>query len=348
VTGASTQLRLVEISLDDARWPSFVEASPDATIFHSPAWLRAIAESYGFRGFALGVEDGERLRGLLPMTEVELPLRGRRWVSLPFTDVCPPLLDATVDAAELLDLLERARADAGVSSIEVRASVEGAIVQEPGVQHMLALGRDPEELRRRFRKSVWRMVRQAERNSLRVREATRAEDLLVTYYGLHLATRRRQGVPCQPRRFFDRLWEYVLEPGHGSVFLVERDGTANAGGVFLTGSPTLVYKYGASLPESWPLRPNHLLFWTAMQWGMVQGCERLHFGRSDVGNHGLRSFKSGWGAEERPLLYSAVGAAGHRILPRVPGLPRAVELAIRSSPRFVCRTLGERFYRFAA
>jgi Acetyltransferase (GNAT) domain len=144
------------------------------------------------------------------------------------------------------------------------------------------------------------------------------------------------------------LWENILEPGNGMLLLVEQGGTPAAGGVFLAGSPTLVYKYGASLPGLWNLRPNHLLFWTAMQWGIVHDCQLLHFGRSDIDNQGLRSFKSGWAAEEGPLVYSTVGTAEHRSLPRVPGLSRAVEFAIRRSPTFVCRSLGETFYRFAA
>ena len=85
-----------------------------------------------------------------------------------------------------------------------------------------------------------------------------------------------------------------------------------------------------------------------MQWGIVRRFDLLHFGRSDVENQGLRAFKSGWGAEERPLAYGTVGSGSRRSLPHPPGLSRAVEFAIRSSPPFVCRSLGEAFYRFAA
>jgi len=349
MTVERTQTTLVEIGLDDPRWPAFVGESADATIFHSPAWVRTVADSYGFRGFGLGlVDDHDELRGLLPIAEVDLPLRSRRWVSLPFTDVCPPLLGPGVDESAVGALVEQAVRDAGVSSIEVRSALAGASPSEQGVEHVLRLGLDPDELRRRFRTSTWRMVKQAERHGVRVRAAARAEDLLDTYYGLHLETRRRQGVPCQQRDFFRRLWENVLEPGHGFLVLAEYDNAVAAGAVFLAASPTLVYKYGASLPSLWKLRPNNLLFWTAMQWGIEHGSERMNFGRSDVDNQGLRAFKSGWGAEEQPLVYSTIGAERRGSVPHVPGLGRAVEFAIRSSPPVVCRRLGEALYRFAA
>ena len=342
-------MRLVEIPLDDSRWPAFLESSCTATVFHSPSWVRTLAESYGFRGFAIAlVDEGGCLWALLPMAEVDLPLRRRRWISLPFTDVCPPLFEPGVDEVAVLAPLEQARVDAEVASVEVHAPVEGAAHRVRGVEHVLLLDPDPNELRRRFKKQTWQQVKQAERQGLRVRVATRAEDLVETYYRLHLATRRRQGVPSQPRRFFERLWVNVLEPGHGFLLLAEHQGTSAGGAVFLTGSPTLVYKYSASLPRLWGLRPNNLLLWTAMQRGIAHGCTHLHFGRSDTENQGLRAFKSGWGAEEGTLVYSTVGPEAHTTSLHPPGLSRAAAFAIRRSPQAVCRTLGETLYRFAA
>src|SRR2546430_13324141 len=55
---------------------------------------------YGFRPFVLGVSEvpGELEAGL-PLLEVKDPIRGRRWVALPFTDRCPPLQSSS--AAEI-------------------------------------------------------------------------------------------------------------------------------------------------------------------------------------------------------------------------------------------------------
>ena len=185
-------MRLVEIPLDDARWPAFLERSRHATIFHSPAWVRTLGESYGFRGFALGLADEHgRIRGLLPMAGVDLPLRGRRWVSLPFTDVCPPLFDPGIDEAAVYVLLDQAGRDAGVNSIEVRAPLAGGSLRARGVEHVLPLGSDPDELRHRFKKTTWQKVRQAERQGLHVRVATRPEDL--ARHILRAASRLRGG-----------------------------------------------------------------------------------------------------------------------------------------------------------
>ena len=339
-----------ELSLDDPRWASYAAGHPHATIFHAPAWSRVLAGSYGFRAFALGVEDEGRLVGLVPVVEVAGVLQKRRWVSLPFTDVSPPLVDRPEDQEALVRELERARAAAGVDTVDLHAAVAGAVQVERGVEHVLVLPSDPEELRQGFKKQTWQHVQQAARNGLTARISSAREDLVERYFALHVATRRRQGVPAQPRRFFERVWEDVFEPGHGFVVFAEQDGRAAGGAVFLTGSRTLIYKYSASSPSMLRLRPNNLVLWTAMQEATARGCTEMNFGRSDLEHEGLRVFKASWGAEERPLFYSRLGDVPAAGVPAPGGgaVGRLAAATIRRSPPIVCRSLGRWFYRFAA
>jgi CelD/BcsL family acetyltransferase involved in cellulose biosynthesis len=338
--------RLVELSYDDPRWSEFAKRHPSATICHSPAWVRLIAETYRLRGFALGVASGDRIVGLIPMIETGGVLRRKRWVSLPFTDVCPPLLDHEVDEWTLVSLLESARSDAGVFAIDIHASIRDSLHKAAGFEHVLPLGPDAATVLQGSKPKNRQLVRQAIRAGLRPRIATSPEDLVRTYFAMHVVTRRRQGVPCQPRSFFERLWEQVIEPGDGFVLLAEHDGSPAGGAVFLSGSPTLVYKYSASDPSLLRLRPNNLVISTAIEWGCQHGCTALHFGRTDATNTGLRSFKSEWGAEERQLVYSRLGSLSVRGRRTEPGA--ALSFAIRNSPPIVCRALGSILYRFAA
>ena len=39
--------------LEDPRWIPFLEGHPDASIFHTPAWLQALHRTYGYRPLAL-------------------------------------------------------------------------------------------------------------------------------------------------------------------------------------------------------------------------------------------------------------------------------------------------------
>jgi CelD/BcsL family acetyltransferase involved in cellulose biosynthesis len=277
--------------------------------------------------------------------EVRSGFRRPRWVSLPFTDRCPPLAADGATPGRLVDLADRARKQANVARLEVHADLPGRGVhrQPRGVAHVLSLSPDPELTFRAFSRSqVQRNVRKAERSGLTLRRADAPEDLTESFYKLHLRTRRRLGVPVQPRRFFDVLWHRLIAPGLGFVDLAYHGRLPVAGAVFLTAGRTVVYKYGASEPSSWPLRPNNLIFWDAIRWGCENGFAAFDFGRSELDNRGLRRFKSGWGAIEEPLVYATLGAMPSR-KGRVIGASLLPPL-IRRGPLWFCRAIGEVAY----
>jgi CelD/BcsL family acetyltransferase involved in cellulose biosynthesis len=339
---------LLALAPEDEGWLEFVRHHPDALPFHHPSWSLVLSESYGYRQFVLAVADERgRIEGGMPVMEIRERFRPPRWVSLPFTDRCPPLAVDKVTAARLVGLAERARERAGVARLEVHADVSGGGVHRRlrGVAHVLSLSPDPEVTFQGFSRSqVRRNVRKAQRSALTLRRADTAEDLTESFYRLHLRTRRRLGVPIQPRRFFDVLWRRVIAPQRGFVLLAYRAERPVAGAIFLTAGRTVVYKFGASEPSSWPLRPNNLIFWDAIRWSCENGFARFDFGRSDVDNRGLRNFKNGWGAVEEPLVYATLGAEP----PRVGRLSGALPPLIRRAPLWLCRAIGEAAYRRAA
>ena len=351
VAAAETSLAAPAIlALDDPRWGWFVDHTEDATPFHHPSWARLLAESYRYKGFALAVADGdgEVIAGA-PFLEVRSLAGRRRWISLPFTDECPPL----AGSSEARDMLIRALADEEgqlrVPPVEIRAPIDalGWGVTAEAVIHELELEPDPDALRKRFSRSqVVRNIARAEREGVMVRRAAGERDL-DAFYRLHTRTRRRQGVPVQPRRFFELLWSRLVEPGLAFILLADvPGGEAVAGALFLQTGDTTIYKFGASDVDSLPLRPNHLIFWTAIQSACARGDRRFDFGRTDLGNAGLRAFKRGWGGEERPLRYSALApgaAAGAEGM-----ASRALGAAIRRGPKWVCTASGQALYRYAA
>jgi CelD/BcsL family acetyltransferase involved in cellulose biosynthesis len=343
---------VVELQLSDLRWRTFAASHPAALVFHRPAWAEMIVDCYGYRPFVLACLDADgRITGGLPVIEVRSLRRHLRWVALPFADLCPPLLSPDLSTETLTRALDDARRAAGVPALEVRAALAGpanAHLHSDAVIHTTRLERDPDALFARFHRSqVQRNVRRAEREQkISIRRADNARDLTRSFYGLHVQTRRRQGMPVQPRRFFEALWTYLLEPGDGYLLLAYADGEPVAGAVFLAGTSTITYKYGASDAAFWRLRPNHLLFWHALRGACENGYRWFDFGRSDLPDRGLRAFKSGWAAEERPLLYTTLAE-------RAPedgsgrGLAAARAL-LRRSPGWACRVAGELFYRYAA
>jgi len=338
-----------ELALSDGTWLDFVAGCPDALPYHHPAWASVVAEPYGFRPFALALRDasGGVVAGL-PVVEVKAPLRPKRWVSLPFTDSLHPLAHDDATHARLIAELDGYRRRAGIASVEVRAAVEGQNVfpVSEAYVHVLELGPDPDVVYRTFKRSqIQRRIEGGQHAGTLVRRGDEPSDLTRVFYELHTLTRRRHGVPVQPRRLFELIWERIVTAGLGFVLIAEVQGRPAAGALFLAWNRTVVYKYSAALPELMPFRPVHLILWHAIEWACENGYRSFDFGRSELDDDGLREFKRGWGTEERPLRYSALAdrppSAGAQS-------PRALEAVIRRSPPFVTRLLGELFYRYAA
>jgi CelD/BcsL family acetyltransferase involved in cellulose biosynthesis len=339
-----------KLALSDPRWGAFVDACAGSTPFHDPAWAELLALTYGYQGFAVAVCDGDgRLLAGAPFLEVRSLSRRRRWISLPFTDECSLLSTDDVPVTEGPGCVALALEQLGAPPVELRGDMDGVgwRTGADAVIHELDLVPDVEQLRKGFSRSqVIRNIARAEREGVSVRRAVDPRDL-DAFYALHTRTRQRQGVPVQPRRFFDLLWSRLVASDKAFILLADGGGReAVAGALFLVGGGSTIYKFGASDVDSWPLRPNHLIFWTAIREARERGDRRFDFGRTDLGNSGLRSFKSGWGAQERLLKYStlAPGAtAGAEGL-----ASRALSVAIRKGPQWVCRGTGAALYRYAA
>jgi CelD/BcsL family acetyltransferase involved in cellulose biosynthesis len=341
---------VTDLSLSDERWTRFVESREDATPFHHPAWARFLADCYGFRSFVLASVEDDVIVGGLPVLETAFPWRGRKWHSLPFTDACPPLLPDHAAVRWCHDVDERRRS-AGVSTLEVRGSMPGAAQRAVAVTHALPLTSDLEAVRRRWRPQARRKLRRANEMGVRVRSATERSELDRVFYGLHLKTRRRLGVPAQPRRFFTMLWDGVIAAGLGEVLLAEVDDRTVAGAVILRWNGWATYKFGASHDAYWSYRPNEAVLWEGMARSCASGCHRFDFGRTAFEATGLRQFKRHLGGEESPLVYSTIGAArDDRDRPArwMSAGSRSAEAILRRSPAWLTGAVGSLLYRYTA
>src|SRR5947209_10551591 len=151
VATASETARLIEtpllvMALEDERWLDFVVSHPEALPFHHPSWARVVSESYDYPSFVLAVSDEEgRITAGMPVLEIRKRFRSPRWVSLPFTDRCPPLATDRIMTARLVSLADRAREQANVARLEVHADLPGGDVhrRRRGVGYVLPLSLDP-------------------------------------------------------------------------------------------------------------------------------------------------------------------------------------------------------------
>jgi hypothetical protein len=337
--------------IHDPRWSSFLHRHPEASIFHSPEWLRALQRTYNYEPVLFTTSGpGEPLENGVVFCRVKSWLTGTRLVSLPFSDHCQPLADRSGNLGALYELPERESVCSKYRYIEIRPLVSdsvppagGAFV--PGKKfyfHRLDLRRDLDTLFRNFhRNCIQRKIRRAERKGL-VYEAGRSESILAKFYHLQLLTRRRHQLPPQPMAWFRNLTDCLGE--HLAIRVASRDGQPIASILTLSFKSALVYKYGCSDARFHNLGAMPLLFWRAIQEGKQEGAEEFDLGRSEIDNPGLVAFKERLGAARSPLVYFKAGQRqSNTILGR--WQVRIVRRIAARMPAFVVQSAGAALYR---
>jgi len=301
----------VEPLKDETRWSELLRVQPMSSVFHTRAWLEALSATYGYEVRALTTtKPGQALKNGLVFCRVKSWLTGSRTVSLPFSDHCQPLVDNAADLTVLVRALEQDVSSRSSKYCELRpvAGLGGDISQEMGLAesavfclHTLDLRRSEEELYRSFHKScIQRKVERAEREGLCLQQG-RSETELNMFYNLLLLTRRRHQLPPQPLTWFRNL---IKSFGDGlRIQLALKDGRPIASILTLEHKNSVVYKYGCSDAEFHNLGGMPFLFWHAIRRAKERGAEVFDFGRSEIDNPGLISFKDNWRGTRSNLVY---------------------------------------------
>jgi lipid II:glycine glycyltransferase (peptidoglycan interpeptide bridge formation enzyme) len=334
---------------DDPRWPVFVRQHPQSSVFHTPEWLEAVKQTYGYESVVLttSAPNNELTNGVV-LCRINSWLTGRRMVSVPFADHCEPLIDAPADRRAIVDELSRVVERRTCKYVELRP-LSDEFAEQPRLFsgqsfcfHVLDLRPSEDELFKRLHKtSTQNKVRRAEREGLQYVEG-RSPLLLQQFYDLMLLTRRRHKLPPQPITWFENLAECM---GDRLAFCVatSRDRPV-AAMLTLRHERTLTYKYGASDAELHSLGGMPFLFWNVIRRAKDAGVTALDLGRSDADNAGLITFKDRLGAARSTVTYVRCSAAGNRSARQGYGMVLAKGLFARL-PDSLLTTAGRLLYR---
>ncbi|MGB0714985.1 MAG: hypothetical protein ACPGXK_03850, partial [Phycisphaerae bacterium] len=111
-------------------WDAYVRAHPDATIFHTQGWRRAVANTFGHAPIYLSAqrtghdthsENGVSISGVLPLFQVNSMLLGRLLVSVPYGVGGGALTDSEETAGMLFDAACRAAEERRCRGIDLRS-----------------------------------------------------------------------------------------------------------------------------------------------------------------------------------------------------------------------------------
>jgi hypothetical protein len=294
--------------LDDWRWGKLLEQHPRASVFHSNAWLRSLHQTYGYDVIALTTCPPERdLDNGLVFCRIHSWLTGTRFVSLPFSDHCDPLINGAESLQTYKAAVNQWLSGGKIDYVEIRPKETNTDLGLPNRRsqgywrHLIDLTPSLDVLFKKLHKdSVQRKVRRAEREGLIYKEGT-TDALLDAFFGLQLSTRRRHQIPPQPKEWFRNL---IANFGDALKLRVAfKNDRAVAAILTLRYKDTLVYKYGCSDARFHNLGGIHLLLWNSIQDAKRDDLRVFDLGRSEVDNTGLTLFKDRWGSVRSELIY---------------------------------------------
>jgi len=284
-------------------WDEKILDFSDYSFFHTSYWSSVIADTYNYKPFYFIIQSNGSIKAAVPLMVVNSRLTGNRAVSLPFTDYCPPLISDKTNFSELQKEIVDFCKGRKLKYMEIRGGNKLFNGVEPSTfdyNHTLDISIGEDALHKNLSSNTKRNIKKSIREGISV-EISNSRSALEDFYKMNCITRKKHGLPPQPKTFFENLFKYVLSQEKGFIAIGKFNDISIAGAVYLLHGKKAIYKFGASNMEYQNLRANNLVMWEAMKYCKNKGFESFCFGKTEPDNEGLRKFKLGWGTEEETL-----------------------------------------------
>lgn len=305
--------KIINIDLaSDKRWDNFVLSHPNSSIYHTSDWLMSVSNSMGYKIYPFGIEDSDtgELIGIFPLAQIKNFVSGSKLISFPLSTHCEPL----VEEKSIEKIYDKINSEfinndfIEFRSLDYSCNLEGALLNENYIVHILELEESIDKTFQKFHgTSIRASIRRAEKKGL-VFEIYNSSFGLKAFYFLYTDLRSRLGLPSLPYKFFNTVYENLIKVDKILIPIVKYENQIVAAGFILKYKDTYYLEYTASDHSKLNLYPNHKLFWEVIQIALKDKAKFVDFGRTEVNNISLITFKEKWNAKRRQLKYWRVGS----------------------------------------
>lgn len=329
-------------------WNEEILKLKNYSFFHSLEWALVLSETYHYKPVYFCHLSQNKLCALFPAMEIHSRLTGNRLVSLPFSDYCEPLYNS-IDEAELLkDTIFNYCNSNKLRFIEFRTSETKFPFETENfrtdLRHILDISKEETQLYKKFSDNTKRNIKSALKDQINIIKDNSFE-AINSFYHLQCITRKRHGLPPQPKLFFEKIFEHIISDNKGDIIFAKMNNKILAGLMFFKIGSKVLYKFGASLTESLPKGINHLLMWEGIKLYNNSGFKEFDFGRTETSHEGLRRFKLGFGADERMIFTTRYDIKSKTFLPSETNTSGIHNKIFSKLPLPVLRFIGETVYK---
>jgi FemAB-related protein (PEP-CTERM system-associated) len=305
-------------SIDDVPgkdWDDFVNARPNAHLYHCRGWAQVIQATYGHPSFFLICRGpAGDVQGVLLVVRLKSLVFGDRLVSLPFFDLGGVLASSQEAETLLVRHADRLRKSLNIPEVELRqgdpihrsdgeSGLENLRERSRKVRMILSLPDSSDALMKSFKSKLRSQIRRPVKDGLYSRIGS--GELLDDFYFVFAKNMRDLGSPVHSRDLIDNVIRQF--PGKTRIVVVyDASGAPIACSLIIGFRSTLHNPWASALREYSRLSPNMLLYWAMLSFGCENGYGFFDFGRSTP-EEGTYRFKKQWGATPIPLHWYGFG-----------------------------------------
>ena len=291
----------VDLCRNPQAWDAYVAAHPLATSYHRWRWREVIERTFRHRAYYLMASEPGRPTGVLPLFEIRSLLFGHSLLSMPFASYGGVLTSDQGSEEQLLLAAIRLARELRVDRIELRQRQCAGPEWQPETEKVLMTVPLPQTAAELFATLAPRLrtkIRSASNHGLTITWA--GAEGIRDFYEVFSRNMRNLGTPVYPVEWFQKYMAATV--GESSILTVWEKNEPVASMLTSTYRETMEMPWIASTPAARKHNSGALLYWTALERAIAQGCRRADLGRCTPGG-GTYQFKQQWGCEEVPLTW---------------------------------------------
>jgi hypothetical protein len=333
--------------LKDLTWDKKVHDLSNSA-FYTSYWAEVVSSTYGYKPLYFALEKDDKIVSYIPIMEINHLITGKKGVSLPFSDICEPYAYSKYEFNSLFEYIKEYGKQNNWHSIELRGGskfLDYAKNLSSYYEHVLDFRKPINEIYNGFKESVKRNIKKSQSFGIKIITEPSIESLK-SFIKLNKITRKRHGLPSQPKNFFYNLYNKIIVKGQGYIISAKMDNKIIASFVFLTCNNEVIYKYGASNLKYQKYRVNNFLMWEAIKFFKEKNFDLFSFGRTFPDNKGLMQFKEGWSSNINLINYYKYNLKKDVFVVDKDPEKSFINVFFKNIPVFASSMLGNLLYKY--
>jgi len=303
-TETSTDYSQISVALlngEDDAWNAYVNANPDASLYHRTEWKDLIKTVFGHSSYYFYACNSEKeIVGILPLIRLTSKLFGDFMVSMPYFNYGGAIANSLLIEQKLLDEANDLAKKLGVNHIEYRDNIarERLEARTEKVNMILSLPSSHDILWDSFSSKLRSQIKRP------MREATEAvignTECLDDFYTVFARNMRDLGTPVYGKTFFKNILETF--PENSKIVIIRLENKPVAAAFLLGDNKMLEIPWASTIKDVNHLSINMLLYWEVLKFAIDKQYRTFDFGRSSK-DAGTYRFKQQWGAKAKQMYW---------------------------------------------